>query len=236
MPDDFADIEDAKERIFKGLTNRFASEGYIVFDEKFEKKPSQLGEGQSERWGGYQVEFKIAPREVFLEYETKLQVLRSKKATITGAEQKRTFKIDISKYEFCATKQEAELDDYTIYVYSLPMMAIEKLRAICQQMPEYKERRHDPKPRARDFFDIYSIIQAQQFDIVTPENIELLKNIFAAKEVPLELLWEIKNTKKFHKADWSAVKQSVPGEIKKFKFYFDFVVDQINKLKTIGIK
>ena len=47
-----------------------------------------------------------------------------------------------------------ELDDYTIYVYSPTMIAIEKLRAICQQMPEYALQRR-PSARARDFYDIY---------------------------------------------------------------------------------
>ena len=50
-------------------------------------------------------------------------------------------KIDISKYE---NIDDAVLvycdDDSLINVYSLKMIIIEKLRAICQQMPQYKEK------------------------------------------------------------------------------------------------
>ena len=60
------------------------------------------------------------------------------------------FTIDLSKYEYVAGKLELNLDDYAIYVYSPSMIAIEKLRAICQQMPEYPLRGYRTA-RARDF-------------------------------------------------------------------------------------
>jgi selenophosphate synthetase-related protein len=114
------------------------------------------------------------------------------------------------------------------------MIAIEKLRAICQQMPEYELRPY-AKPRARDFYDIRTIIKAGNIDIAAPENIELVKHIFEAKEVPLNLLGKIKDTRDFHVADWEAVKQSTSGEIEEFDFYFDYVVREVNKLKAVGV-
>jgi predicted nucleotidyltransferase component of viral defense system len=36
MPDDFADIQDAQERIFRALKDRFDSAGFVVFNEKFQ--------------------------------------------------------------------------------------------------------------------------------------------------------------------------------------------------------
>lgn len=234
IADDFTDIEDAKTRIFKSLKDRFAANGYIVFDESFEPRPSIVREGRNARWGGYQVDFKIIDRATFEKHENDLEKLR-RNATSVSPKMHRTFKIDISKYEFCEAKQETELDDFTIYVYSLPMLAIEKLRAICQQMPEYELRPYS-KPRARDFYDIHTIIKAGNFDIATPENAEIVKHIFEAKEVPLNLLGKIKNTKDFHAVDWEAVKQSTSGDLKEFDFYFDFVVGEVNKLKAIGIE
>jgi hypothetical protein len=50
--------------------------------------------------------------------------------------------VEISKFENCSDKTGVELDDHTVYVYSPAMLVIEKLRAICQQMPEYPKRRH----------------------------------------------------------------------------------------------
>lgn len=234
MPDDFADLEDAKARIFRGLRDRFDSAGYVVFDEKFEKRPSVMREGQSPRWGGYQVEFKIADRQTSEKYRDDLEKLR-RNAALVGPDQKRTFRIDISKYEFCDPKEEAELEYYTIYVYTLPMLAIEKLRAICQQMPEYEHRRN-PKPRARDFYDIYSVVTAGKIDLLLPENIELLRNIFAAKEVPLSLIGRIETTRRYHSVDWPAVEQTVSGELESFDSYFNFVLGLVNQLQAAGVK
>jgi len=234
MPDDFADIEEAKKRIFNALRDRFDSAGFVVFDETFQVKPSVPREGQGPRWGGYQVDFKIADRETYDKHGHDIDKLR-RNASLVGPEQKRKFRIDISKYEFCEQKEEVEVESFTVYVYSLPMMAIEKLRAICQQMPEYEQRRN-PKPRARDFYDIYSIVRFGRVNLTTPENIELLKNIFAAKEVPLSLLPLIERTSDFHVIDWPAVEQTVTGELNSFDFYFGFVVDLVRQLQASGVE
>jgi predicted nucleotidyltransferase component of viral defense system len=233
IPDDFADPDDVKERIFRALRDRFDSAGYVVFDEKFGKKPSRPREDQGPRWGGYLAEFKITSRKHFEEHKGDLGHLQ-RSAQLIGAEQKRVFKIDISKFEFCDTKLETELDDFTIYVYTLPMLAIEKLRAICQQMLEYTLRPYS-KPRARDFYDIDAIVSAGGIDLTTQDNIELLRNIFAAKEVPLPLLGKIEETRDFHIVDWPAVQQSVAGPLEEFDVYFRRVVELVNRLKTVGV-
>lgn len=233
MSGDFADVEDAQERIFRGLRDRFDSAGFVVFDEKFQLRPSLMREGQSPRWGGYQVDFKIADRATYEKHGNDIEALR-RNASLVGPEQKRTFKIDISKYEFVEPKEETEIDNYTVYVYTLPMMAGEKLRAICQQMPEYEMRRN-AKPRARDFYDIHSIVTTGQIDLTDAENIEIMRNIFAAKSVPLSLIGNIKNTRDYHIIDWPAVEQSVAGEINDFDFYFEFVVELAEKLQAAGV-
>jgi predicted nucleotidyltransferase component of viral defense system len=233
MPDDFSDLEEAQRRIFRALRDRFDSAGFVVFDEKFLVRPSVMREGQSPRWGGYQVEFKIAERETYERFGQDVDSLR-RHASLVGPEQKRTFRIDISKYEFVEPKEETEVDSYTVYVYTLPMLAIEKLRAICQQMPEYELRRN-PRARARDFYDIHSIVTTSEIDIVEASNLELLKNIFAAKSVPLSLISNIKNVRSYHVIDWPAVEQEVSGELKEFDSYFDFVVEIAERLEATGI-
>lgn len=235
ISDDFADLADAERRIFHSLESRFAAAGYVVFDKSFSPRPSKTLPGQNPRWGGYAVEFKIATKETFEKYKdnwSKLQTL----ATTTNSNQGRKFKIDISKFEFIESKKETELDDFTIYVYSLPMMAIEKLRAICQQLPEYELRGYST-PRARDFYDIHTIMTAGNLDLATPENVELVKHIFEAKEVPLHFLEKIHlpEIREFHAADWEAVKQSTAGEIEEFDFYFEYIVQIIERLKAVGI-
>ena len=234
ISDDFTDLDDTKKRLFRSLKDRFDASGYVVFDESFEPRPSVVREGRSIRWGGYQVEFKIIDRATFEKHQNDLEKLR-RNAAFVSPQMHRKFKIDISKYEFCEDKKETELDNFTIYVYSLPMMAIEKLRAICQQMPEYEHRPYS-KARARDFYDIYKVVSAENIDLTTKENLDLLKHIFEAKEVPLNLIAKIRETKDFHFKDWDAVIQSVSGEIKDFDFYFDFVVKITDELETFGIK
>ena len=83
MPDDFDDLEDAKRRIFRGLKERFDAAGFVVFDEVFQPRPSKSRPGQSPRWGGYEVEFKIASREVYATHNHDLVSLR-KYASVIG--------------------------------------------------------------------------------------------------------------------------------------------------------
>ena len=127
---------------------------------------------------------------------------------------------------------EVELDNYTVVVYTPEMIAIEKLRAICQQMPEYPLRSH-PAPRARDFYDVYSTVTSADINLGTKEHLELVRSIFAAKSVDLGLLNKIENYQEFHGQDWRSVEDTVFGDLNTFDFYFDFVVKQVQLLKSL---
>jgi predicted nucleotidyltransferase component of viral defense system len=232
MREDF-DPEDLQRRIVQSLKDRFDSAGFVVFDDRFSKRPEVERAEQPPHWGGYCVEFKLIEKAKFNEHGGNLEVIR-RNAEIVGSEQKRTFAIDISKYEFCEGKESAELDHYTVYVYPLPMIALEKLRAICQQMPEYTLRRH-PTARARDFYDVHTIVTQGKVKLATPENAELLRQIFAAKDVPVALLNKIVKQREFHRPDWAAVVNSVSGKLKDFDFYFDFVLDLVRALQACGV-
>src|SRR5690606_4015616 len=59
---DFVDLEDAKQRIFQSLRDRFDAAGYIVFDERFEPRPRKVLEESNDKWGGYAIEFKLIDR------------------------------------------------------------------------------------------------------------------------------------------------------------------------------
>jgi hypothetical protein len=115
-----------------------------------------------------------------------------------------------------------------VYVYSLEMIAIEKLRAICQQMPEYTLGTHSA--RARDFYDIHRIVTNNNIDLTTAANLALVRSIFAAKGVPAALLNEISKHREFHRPDWPAVEASISGEHDTFDSYFDFVVELAGKI------
>jgi len=231
IEEDFKDFEEAKNRILTALKRGCAASGLAVFDESFGHRPSNQAIQTDEKWGGYEVLFKLMEMKAFESIENDLDRAR-REALVLGPEQQRVFRVQISKFEYCAHKRQTELDDFTIYIYTPEMLAIEKLRALCQQMPEYGQRVH-PTARARDFYDIYSTVRVAGFDLSSVTCQDLALFIFSAKEVPLRLLTRISLQREFHRPDWASVQLSVTGELREFDFYFDFVVDQVQLLKPL---
>ena len=146
------DLSTIREKIEVALQDSFREAGYIVFDVKLTERPNKVSPDLADFWGGYIIEFKAIELEKHEQLSTKIDSLR-KNATVVGPLNKRTFSIEISKHEYCEPKQESELNGYTIYIYPPPMLVCEKIRAICQQMPEYGEivRSSSQTARARDF-------------------------------------------------------------------------------------
>jgi predicted nucleotidyltransferase component of viral defense system len=198
LEQDFRDLQNTRQKIFRALKNRFGEAGLTVFDEKLTPRPLIPRLGADEKFGGYEVTFKLMETEKYNLLADNVQ--RRRESVVVGPLEQRTFRVQISKYEFCVGKRETELDDYTISVYTPEMLAIEKLRAICQQMPDYHQRSH-PTPRARDFYDIHSAITGANLDLRTSANLQLTRDIFAAKTVPLILLSKISEHREFHKQD-----------------------------------
>ncbi len=230
LEQDFRDLEITRQKIFRALKSRFREAGLTVFDEKLTPRPLIPRRGDNERFGGYEVTFKLMEIEKYNSLTDNEQ--RRRESVVVGPLEQRTFRVQISKYEFCAGKRDAELDDYTISVYTPEMLAIEKIRAICQQMPDYHLRGHQT-PRARDFYDVHSLITGANIDLRTPTNVQLTRDIFAAKEVPLILISRISEHREFHKQDWPAVEVTTSGKLEQFDFYFDFVVDHARLLEAL---
>lgn len=236
MPGDFEDLADTEGRIFRALRGRFDSAGYTVFDEKFGPRPRDLGPNKPPTWGGYLVEFKLIPREQAVKMGYAIERMR-REAHVLGPSSKKIFRIEISKYEFCIGKAEADVDGYTVYVYTPEMCVFEKLRAICQQMPEYKPTTGTKRTRARDFYDIHATVDALDIDLSSPENLELCRNIFAAKDVSLSLISAIPESREAHRSGWDAVVASVVGDVRDFDYYFDYVARVVvRKLKPLWIE
>jgi hypothetical protein len=227
---DFDDLEDAARRIEAALADRFRAAGYVLFDYMFAPRPS-VASIRGDRWGGYRCQFKIIQRDKYERLGGDLEAAR-RNAALIGPFQKRTFTIDLSKWEFCAGKTYAELQDYTIYVYTPVMLVLEKIRAVCQQMDEYKLR-GEKSARARDFYDIYVLMKEAQIDLRTPHAFELTKQIFAAKDVPLDLIGRLPQYREFHRPDWPSVEDAVIGNVESYDFYFDFVVDLTKVLEAL---
>lgn len=220
-----ADLTNADEiatRIEKALAGRFRTHGLVVFDFKFVPRPTNQPEGA--RWGGYRVEFKLVDAATYDSTASDLDRLR-RLATPISSGQQRTFTIEISKHEYVAARTMTRVDGFDLYVYTPAMIATEKLRAICQQLPD---QRKNPTSRPRDFYDIACTLDSG----VSPGDCgELLRPIFDAKDVPLKLLREVPRSREFHEADWASVRNAVGREINGFGFYFQKVLNFIDALK-----
>jgi predicted nucleotidyltransferase component of viral defense system len=233
IEDDFDDLDDTQQRIFKALERRFDEGGFVVFDPKFSARPRNTD--ARTLWGGYQFDFKLIAKSKAAALADDMDALR-RHALITGPEQKRIFTIEFSKHEFCGGKVEKELDNYTIYVYTREMIVIEKLRAICQQMPAYTLN-PGKSARARDFYDIHLLVTAEQIDLTSTENLTLLKDIFQAKDVAVDLLSGMKEHSEIHRLDWPAVRDTVSGQLQEFDFYLDFALGEVARiLKALRIE
>ncbi len=216
--------------MFRALRVEFESAGCLLFDESSRVVPPDLIVDPMPWWGGYKVEFKLIDKSTAGALASDLDRMRRESATIDLLQGRRFF-IDISKHEYCDGKIRIELDGRSIFVYSEEMCVIEKLRAICQQMPEYPLTNR--RPRSRDFYDIYSTVTRRAIDLALPENREIFQKVFAAKRVPLELLGRITGTRDFHEPDWNAVRAAVVGEVFDFGIYFDFVVEEVVRLESL---
>jgi predicted nucleotidyltransferase component of viral defense system len=211
------------------LNSEFNKEGLQVFDVKFIEKPKKIDESVRDFWGGYQLEFKVIQAEKFTKNKENLEELRRTAITIKD-DHSRKFTVDISKYEFIGKANPKDIDGSTVYVYSPEMLAIEKLRALCQQVEEYKEIVivMTKKSRARDFYDIYNLTESFNIDFNRAENSQLLTNIFAAKKVPLNFITKLSTYRELHRDSWGLVLQTINPEekLKEFDFYFDYVLDK----------
>ncbi len=223
---------------FDRLLNRtFKEEGYEVFDVKLWPRPPEVSPDFEAFWGGYRLEFKVAASVASKQAHHDARKRRMS-ALVVGQGHRRTFGVDLSRHEYCKPKAEHIIDGYTVYVYTPEMIVCEKLRAICQQMPEYGKmmRSTTQSQRARDFFDIHTLITRFKIKLATPENELLLRAIYDAKRVPLHLLSKIEETREYHRQGYPALRDSIKPNMKNkfrpFDFYFDFVVAQVAKLDS----
>lgn len=229
--------EELEEKIKQAVTEFFEENDLKIINFKFLVKPKKEVAPKLYKWGGYAIEFKFLP---FDKYETITQTVqeatRSKAyaqeyANITGTND--PVKIELSKNEYCKGFNEKPFEDITLKVYSPCMIIFEKLRAICQQMQEYTLRANKAS-RARDFFDIYTVNKAYQIEHRTAKDKdelkELCQNIFAVKEVDINLLENIEEYREFHKQSFPTVIDSVLEDERKDLHEFDFYFDETKKV------
>lgn len=230
MESDFKEeFETIKARIKGTLTRTFLEHNYHLFDFGFRPKPQSVKEEVKDFWGGYEIGFKVISTQNYEKFSGNEDKIR-RNAIPINKNNSPTISIDISKFEYVEDKEIMEVDGYRYYVYSLNMIVLEKLRAICQQLPQYSDviKSKTQRGRSKDFYDIHTILTHFQIDIGTDNFKELLKLVFMAKNVPLDYIKEIKNSKEIHQESFITLKDTISStereQLQDFSFYFDFVV------------
>ncbi|TEA78770.1 nucleotidyl transferase AbiEii/AbiGii toxin family protein [Allopusillimonas ginsengisoli] len=227
--------DNAWPKIQETLRNGFAEIGYLAFDLSMSPRPGKMPEDLASFWGGYLVEFKLISLLRANEVGQDVDIMR-REAINLG--QGTRFTVDISRYEYVEHKEAHELDNYTIYVYSPEMIVSEKLRAICQQMEEYAniiKRKGLGNQRARDFVDIEALMKKFDIDLSSERVKHLIEEMFKVKRVPITLLGQVADTRELHATGYDEVRATMsPGsEIRSFDYYFDFVIEQLENLKSL---
>jgi len=230
-PDNFG------ERILAALDRRLSGQGLVVFDAKFEARPRSRRPG-IDRWGGYSATFKLIRTEDSERLQGDVSRMRRESIPVLPSPQgERTFRIEISSHEYCEERTQIAVEGETMcWVYTLDLMAAEKLRALCQQMDEYGRRVH-PAPRARDFYDLHAILTEGGVELSAGGMHDLVRVVFDKKDVPVRLVGLLDSYREFHRSDWPSVQSSIPaGRHSDYDFYVDFAVSEIRKLEPLWIE
>lgn len=221
------------ERVERSMKKAFQDEDLHAFDFKVDDAPKTLSDDLKSFWGGYSISFKLIATDKAKKFATDPE---GKRRNAINLGQSTKFLIDVSRFEYLEGNIEESLNGYTIFVYSPTMIVAEKLRAICQQMPEYapvvKRSARPGSSRARDFFDIYLLVTEANVDLATEEGRALVRKMFEAKKVPLELLGKLDEHRSIHEESYRSLKDTVrPGiEVQPFEFYFNFVKGLVTDL------
>lgn len=233
MENDFTKEE--YNRINNQLNHLFEQElpkvGYFPIDIKFYEKPKS---GKIKNWKGYQIEFKLIELNFYHENRHDIEKLRRHALSLYDNNSTK-YTVDISAYEYIEKSSLKEIEGMLLRVYTPEMLVIEKIRAMCQSMKRYQDiiPSAKEKKRARDLYDIHKLYKTFSSEINL--NGELVRNIFEAKSVPLEFLYDFEVLREPYRLDWevvlSTIHQDKPEE--EFDYYFDFVVDKVKEIITL---
>lgn len=224
-------------QIEEQLSQSFEENGYKVISLKFSDKPLKRKVITPPYWGGYQIEFSIISLNKFHDLNER------QKANINAYAEsiehgKKKIKIDLSFEEYTEPRIETKLNDFTIYLYSPLMIVYEKIRASCQQLPEYKLGTE--KARARDLYDIYTMLtHKKQLDlkdeVFNESNFYIIQKMFELKNVDLSLMLQLGTIKNELKSDYeNNVIPQIPGnqESPDFEFLFSYNTEIFEDLHT----
>ena len=217
--------------IQEALSNEFSKRDLHLFDFVKVRRPKYPSKDKPKFWGGWAVTFKL------IEGSKKGLTTdkKRKEALLTEGSSSSKIKLDISEFEYCNTFDEISISHVNVKVYTRALLVLEKLRAICQQHPDYPHR--EVGTRARDYYDIEQlwgkVINADNIVAFTEDCKNHLTMVFEAKEVPLRLLDRIFDNDflELQSKDWQQVKTTVENKVEEFGYYQETLKDIIERIK-----
>jgi predicted nucleotidyltransferase component of viral defense system len=232
--DGFTDKDLFFTHLRDSLYNQFLSIDLILIDFKYLRQPKVKKEGSPDFWGGWAVEFKIVDKKhIALKIES-----QRRNAIVPEGSESPKIKIDISEYEYCDSVETLKIQGVEVSTYSLILLVLEKVRAICQQHPDYKLKGNTAN-RARDYYDIErlfdKVIRANGKESFLTEAAKHFDKVMAAKEVPLDLLEKIFEDSfvSIQSSGWNSVKATVNEKIDDFEYYNETLKNLISDLGEI---
>lgn len=201
---------------------------YDIIDFKVEKRPKRKRKGYPALWGGWACEFKL----VSFKHRGKDLVNKRRNALIPEGANSSKIIVEISEHEYCGKKRIRKIQGVEVLGYSRELLVLEKLRAICQQHPDYLYRLS--KNRARDFYDIYELTEDADNGFAGRCS-EHINKVFEAKEVPLEFissLWDETFVDE-QRRGFDEVRDTVSGDVHDFDVYLEHLRFLVKEIHTI---
>lgn len=217
------------------ITEAFLKHGIKVISFKFEDKPLKRRTTTPPYWGGYKIEFSIMTASKFSELTpVQLKNINAYAEPIDG--NKKKVKIDLSFDEYTDSRIKTKVEDFCIYIYSPLMIVYEKIRASCQQLPEYQLS--SEKTRSRDLFDIYTMLASKdgmrlREEVLNSENFHIIYKMFKLKNVDISLMLNLETIKRKLRMDYDVnVRSQVPENeaFPKFDFIFQYIQELYSEL------
>jgi predicted nucleotidyltransferase component of viral defense system len=211
---------DNESKFFRDLKSSvgacFRRKGFDIIDFEWNRKPKKIRAKYPDWWGGWLCEFKL----VSFKHRGKLIETKRRNALIPDGANSSKVTVEISKHEYCGRKRTKTIQGVKIFGYSRELLVLEKIRAICQQHPDYAYR--SSKNRARDFYDIYELTANADDGFISRCSSQIEK-VFRAKEVPLQILASLREVDFIdeQRRGFDAVKDTVIGEIHDFDVYVE---------------
>lgn len=200
------------------LAEAFQAKGYDLLDFKANKRPRKVRAGFPDWWGGWACEFKLVDRK----HHGKNPETRRRNALVPVGANSPKISIDLSEHEYCGKRRTKTLHGAKIHAYSREMLVLEKLRAICQQHPDYPYRQ-ETKNRARDFYDIHALTKKIDGEFIQRCQ-HHLEAVFKAKEVPLWILrslWDDESFVDGFRRGFDQVRDMLRGPANSFDMYLE---------------